>query len=239
LFDDTLSLCRRARFARHKATEPEWWTSRLAGAPDARRSLITLALCAIWANTDAIRENVKYLNESIAALDPQQYAWLVSVAWFAGYLLDATGGRRKRIRGVWADELPTARLFALLQPRRQGRDDAETYALASFDLEQSDPHVVRAFLAYELEKVNGRPQSWERTLSLLRRAELHCVSERFVAEIRSRKFASMPLAVAERIVRAPEEYPLTAVARAESRRLQDAIATHPTVGAVAQRDGWF
>lgn len=240
LFDDSTSLMKRVRFARHKANDPSWWQSVLEQATEPRQRSLALCLLATWGTAQSLAGSHEIMSERLQELTPVEYAWVYSTTRSTQLFFDVSGSRSKRLRGHWKSMSPTPRLFTLLAERGVPTENAAVYASADFPLNQSDGQVVDEFLDYELARVTGDPSSWSRALSLFRQSGDHDVGRmlRWMRR-RSNQRSAMPMPVADSILADPGLYPLGVVASAEAQKLAVAIKRQPTVGTTADQNRWF
>jgi hypothetical protein len=234
LCDDSVSLVRRARYARYRRNVGGWWRDQLEGsAGRSRRIAVTLALA--WASGAVITSLRSTLTESVEAMSMGEFGQLCSDMERMAIIQRARGRRLSTIK-VNTD---SPRLYTALETRRTERDRVELYEHARFEVVQDDAAVVRLMLWHELKRIGAASGSsdWSRTLALLRQAVK--IGEHAVPYLQAGRAMHMPATVAKKIVGSAQEYPLTAVEAAEDRLGQLALRSEVKVGTIATRDGWL
>lgn len=233
LHDHAKSLVLRARYARYNSGAVAWWRNQLVSAPDYRSEDFTLALLLSWATQETIESLHSELLERVEALSTRRYA-----ALFANIHHIATfrRGYRMQLRVAKVDT-PSSRLYVLLAVRRSDRDGKDLYNKHRYQDSHGDPAVISYLLGWEVERVGARQdlKSWERALKLMRRLVEHEADAIYGRLWR----LTMPRAVAMRIVEDAEKFPLRAIQIAEDTIAEASARETPSVGEIADRDGWL
>lgn len=235
LHDNTTSLVLRARHARYRAGDIDWWRQQLEEAPTQRARTWATALLLVWARTTTIAALQPGLTEQVEAMSTSDFSGLS----FA--VDDASMFPRFDRRSSSAIRIETGspRLFKLLALRMSERDVRQVYQRAHFAVEQEDSLVLRLLLGIELDLIGAARNSsgWDRALAMMERGQ-EMGADQIAAQLASRPIV-MPEAHAQQVVTCASRYPLAAVEAAEARLARSVVAKMPTVGQVARRDKWF
>ncbi|APZ93002.1 hypothetical protein [Fuerstiella marisgermanici] len=73
LFDDSISLCERTRFARTKSGAPVWWKQQLEIATEPHQQMIALLLFFTWAGPETLKRLLPLADELVTALDDDDW----------------------------------------------------------------------------------------------------------------------------------------------------------------------
>jgi len=236
LFDDTVSLCGRVRYARFRAGQPAWWEKQVdRAATDTQRRILTAAAVRWASPRTLIALGVRFVSLLDALSDDDWHSLLrvgransldVSYAADSYVLLDAT------------HELPAqnVRLASVLYIKNVSRPDIEGILLSGeIDVAIADLLHQRAL------SMVSRGRNWDLACELLRKSfAAGASSEPFTHHtlIRRNAVEAMPIHIAQNILDNAAEYPAFAVGIAQ-QRWRDVISDKlQPVASVARVQGW-
>ncbi len=238
--DHGIPLCERIRFARLRAGLPNWWREQLNAAPDEYQRRTALLVLTCWAGAGTFAALWDQFEESLNELDSNAWSQLGNAVRKL-----ATEVSVKPRLSLRQDQLPSVKSErAAVCMYWQVKDDVrkELFERCFRNYSGDDVIVLEHCQMEALHMARQDPDSWHSLLPLIRR----CYSQGAIADrywgpaFREGFFLdSLPESVAKTIVRAPDEYPSTIVAMAESVMRQDAINNVLAVGEIAIRDKWF
>jgi hypothetical protein len=238
LHDESLALCRRARYARLRAAASNWWESALVSTTDQMDLAFTLLVFWTWAGPTVLERLIALADEKIRILSSDW--WLkvseaiqstrfgfgrvidLDLETFSGTLSErsvvAISSRVKRHVSEW--------LF---------HKDLSTY-------DGEDPSVLEFCQRIALRAAQRDPQTWRNWLPIISKSYVRgAISDRyfgyrFAQAVRSEP---LPIEIAQEIVEHCNAYPAELFGLAERTcRLRVAEQIIP-VGRIAKDNGWF
>lgn len=117
LFDASVPLCERARYARLRRGGPAWWLEQLAKAEDQFDRMYWVLLTLRWGSEGVLRGLLPKIEELLTALDADEYALLFSTL-YQSMSVDRVDSRRRP--GMVVDHSWSVRLSALVALRGSG-----------------------------------------------------------------------------------------------------------------------
>jgi hypothetical protein len=243
LFDSSVSICGRARYARLRAGSRNWWKSQIGRAKsEEERSIITLLLFT-WASSKTLSS----LMGNLTFIDELSPFWWRKTA--DGIKRCCSLLRRYLtvpFLGFDTEPFPkdtSLRLVSLLTFRTNRAWRAKLFLdfLAEY---KGDDSIVLAVASKEAlaQEDFGRP-GWKRFLPLISKAHQSDVSIEHHMYFPYRQFAvrrpDMSIEIAEEILAKPDCYPGLLVAFSENRCRDTAANNIVAVGRIAAKDDWF
>lgn len=238
LLDSSISLVRRARYARLRSGGEAWWKRTLGtpsvGVDDARFALL---LCLSWASERAIIALAADLSRRLDDLSSGDWDGLYAAC------TDVIQVARSATENC-ASSLPrgtSVRLAAVLMLRANNEGAHALYRRFVRGSAARDVTVLQACAGVACRNLLTGGQ-WAGDLEFIR-ASYHVGADfdRATSHWVRRDARSRPLSreLASSVCGAPGEFPPELVAVAEQRLLLDTMSSVAPVGKVAQRDRWF
>jgi uncharacterized protein YheU (UPF0270 family) len=240
LFDEGLSLCRRARYARLRAGNIGWWKLQLASATQSHDMLFCLLLLLAWGSPSTLTALAAELDPILANLDEHHW-YLLNQS-----LQESVGYRRSGAQGLEV-VIDIKRLPLRLGPRTasaltirsvQGTR-YELYDAYLKDYNGSDSAVLHACGQIALSLILVASGDSTKLLDVIARS--YACGPWYddpVEYHRFRRSMSLSLSAAERVLAAPVSYPGFLVAMAEAKLSTYTAANSIPVGLVADRENW-
>jgi hypothetical protein len=242
LLDTSRSLARRIRFARLRSGAHKWWSAQLVASSTEFEASLALLAALTWMTTPAILTNSEIVDAMLAGLDQAQWnrifnsvrrcASLASSREESGEELDARklpDSMSQRLASLIADRVGSRGSQLLFKKYIEGRPTEDT-AVLEFVQRQA------------LDIQNLGTASWAPDLQKVRMCyELGVVHEPGDFHVRRtpKLPGSMPLGLAQELLRTPVHFPGFLLAMAEERCHEDVASKIVPVARIAESEGWF
>jgi hypothetical protein len=255
LFDNSISLCRRVRYARLRAGNSEWWKRQLNIAKNDFELMTTISILLTWSSSATIYNNINQLNRLITELSPEQWEKIFWNVKQVTELIPFNAGRHQIsldleiLRGTTSTRTKTAiGLRCSSGDRRRIVDEF----LLEYDederptLEFCQSHVIWA--------LSSEDKACAKQLTLIEKAYMAGISSamtdfrmfltdspigfRAPSQTEGSR-ATLNLSVAKTILSKPDRYPRALVMVAEARCREAAGTKIRAVAKVAESEGWF
>ena len=242
MLDPSVSLARRARYARLRAGAPQWWRGQLSQCQRGIHGAFALLVLMTWGSARTIGMCVDEVERISVQLTPQEWKWTSDGLVDALAHLGEDGGERTARFEMAA--LPTrmsVRAATLLTMRSNGETARNLQARFLDDYEGDDRVVlglIQDGVITRIMESNGS-MDWNKALETVRRIYRAGVLPRRHMYHRTRNAISMPLEVANEILDHAESYPSFLIGVSESvcrRHTSEAIVP---VGKRAKDERWF
>jgi hypothetical protein len=234
LFDDSKSLCQRARHGRLRSNDGEWWVKHADDALDSEQSaLLWCGLLLNWGSKDALNTCVEALATIVNSLSEAASDELSIFLRSSGHALT-----RAPIT-VFKRPTDLSKSFngqlARLALGRCGPKVREHLLQKNFRVPRNElgPEELSLALNYEFDEL-VRAQKWNRALGL--------AADGTAADVMINWFHQrheLPLSVALQVVERSQEMPILLIAAAQECLGRELAASARKVGEVAQNDEWF
>ncbi len=240
LLDDSVSLCRRARYARLRAGSPSWWRGQLAAVNAPDEKMFCALLLLTWGSLATLTTLASELDLLLADLD--EHSWcLLSQA-----VKDSSRYRASRDRELPIDakSLPPQlgpRTASVLTIRANHGARDQLYDIYLSDYGGNDATVLQACGQIAAGRLPEPSSDSMKLLAVIARSyAAGSLDEEFTfAEYhRLRRGVALPLIVAQRVLERPAKYPGFLVAMAEATVNTDTAALIVPVGDIADRENW-
>ncbi|MFD9871700.1 NACHT domain-containing protein [Streptomyces niveus] len=233
LFDDSVSVVERIRFARLQAGNYGWWKKQYSVADAERRQFWALAALALCGPA-TIAKICGELDDVIEGLDSRESERLVgSVEQIRGWL----GGYRD-VRVDLLPEVVSPRLAALLTiwcKSTTRKDIVDTY-LSSYI--GDDAFVHDAIYSCAAERIQSGTTDWSEEIDRIRRA--YRVADGTIPHMGYlRSPDGIPVGLARKIASNAVSYPIFLVRMAETSVRRALGEKTVPLSTVAERAGWF
>jgi hypothetical protein len=240
LFDSTVPLARRARYARLRAGNPKWWGQQLAAATGSANRLLAVSIMFAWASGRTLVSHIEQLDELLATAKASDYERARRAVQRAGATwqqMQRDTPRRLSVRSL-PGEL-SERTVLMIASREPVATQRALYDRYLREYRGRNPAALDLCVASEMTRGGLDTRTWRRVLRFLRRHPGRpAVAFTPYSLLRyGRAQPSMPLSVAREICEAAHLYPQDLVWQAEERcRL--AVDFVP-VATKARHGGWF
>ncbi len=242
LLDANRPLARRIRFARLRSGAHRWWKAQLEASSSDFEIELTLLAAFTWKTASAILANGEVLDSMLARLHQQQWRRLFGAV---GRCVSLASSREQSNEELNAQKLPgsmSQRLASLLAIRVDPAGSALLCEKYIVGRPTDDPIVLELVQRQALDAQNFGTPSWKPKLDEVRRCyDLGVIFEPDVFYRRNghKEPSTLPLSVAQEVLRTPEHLPSFLLALAEERSRQDVSSKIVPVSTIAERDGWF
>lgn len=244
LFDDTVPLCSRSRYARLRAGNKSWWLKNFERADDSVNCAMTALLFFAWASHRCMLEVLPAAEECVEALPPELWAQcaesLADLTRPAPVLPAVPIVAPIRL----SDQSPPPRLksrTATLLAHRTIPGEREQIVSASLmDYEGEDTHVLAMAQQSAAIQLAKGTAMWARALDAIARGyERGPVADVFARQVFSRQSEGLlDLDAAKTVADAPQRYPGYLVAAAEERCRAELAKKVTPVAIIAREKGW-
>lgn len=232
LFDPSISIVRRARYARLRAGNPKWWLQQVLSAGPGEERLLALAILFSRASSRTISGMLEAVEPTLHKLSAAEFQ-----------LLSACCNRASGVqfgRPLRSDELDDSlkcpgelshRAIELLTVRASRKLRERLYRKFLTDYQGRRVPLLELCVEARLGQGRASARAWRDTLPLLRRHP----GRLFFRQRGQRR--DMPLTVARDICAGAEAYDAELVQMAEMRC--SAATKFEPVASVARRERWF
>jgi hypothetical protein len=244
LFDGSIPLCERVRYARLRAGAGKWWCSQLRDADTELDELLVVASFFTWAGEKTIRSHVGEFD-----------AWVQQTSSHKRMLVQRAIGRATGIRypnepsgspldarAVPKGVSPTT--ASLLMVRCDSNEALKLGERCLLSYTGNDPMVLDSLAATCLLKVREEGGAWHEVLPMVSRAYENDVVGHGGLLSRYRPFAlergatMMPRELARVVLDHAASYPLDTVAQAEAAYRVEVGESVVSLAEVAKTQGW-
>jgi len=241
LFDSSVSLVRRVRYARLRSGNAKWWKRQFEAIKTNSDLRLCLLVAMTWTMTSTLLELLDPISELLKSLDPWSWYSVFNEAQRAKRL---TRQRQEPFDKEEAEHLPSQldnRFVSLLMLRANPAGARVLYERYLKECPLADP-VIRNFIyteALDLERFGLA--DWKPNLEQIE--ECYKKGENF--EPHSYRYASgsedgtMPIAIAIDIAKRPTSFPSFLVAAAVERIRADVKSKVVPVAKTAEHETWF
>ena len=240
LFDESVELCRRARFARQKAGMLGWWSAQLGAAKTENQLYLAITLAAIWTGRATFQHLIPILDKRCQELDMRIWTEIANTISSIVSCNLSTASKKH----ISVDEIPSnagERILMLASLRLPDDQRCVIFRDRLIGYRGNDKIVLRFC----------QDQAYE---SLLfgtgeRRGELEMIGHCYENDIflTSRAFRRYPSQrrknlsrnFVETIISNTDKYPAELVTLAEDSHQAELGKRVQSVGAVARSEAWF
>ncbi len=237
LFDRSISLCKRLRYARARAKDAAWWTRQARGMHQADDRFLFYLAFWIWAGNTVLADMADEIADALEQLPDAEWHGLLE---FVQPLVERLAVTRSDAPATWPASLSSPR-FALLVAFREQASMGRSIFLKHFVQDGSGHSRIAEFRqAGAFEAALAGVLDWERALLIIRSTYADGAWSR-IMRVRSDgpRRAALPEAVAKQVLEAPGDYPVYLWELAESRSALKARKAIKAVGLIARKEKWF
>jgi hypothetical protein len=243
LYDHSVSLARRYRYARLHSGAHVWWKTQLSSVARAPDKLFALLPLLTWATNNTLLANVHLIDDMLESLS--FFAWRRLFTSVRRCIL-WVGKDDESFEKLAVEKLPDQmglRLAAILSDRLKPSDAHVVFARFMAGRPTEDLHILQFTLNAALDIERFGTLKWSPDLDKIR----ECYSLGVVSEptrLRRAHRASgepgtMQIAVADKILAEPDRFPGFLVTEAEDRRRQEVAKNITPVATIAEQEDWF
>ena len=243
LFDSTKSLCRRSRYARLRAGNPNWWLKEWGQASTVDRQMLCGILYFTWASSNTIIQTLETVDVIVGELQDEMWHILFESVEQSVQLTRNQSG--ERTMSIDCDALPkitSPRTMALLRLRAKTTTAEWLYKNGLGQYSGNDHHIFGLIQADAINHlVNSRGDSKEHLRLLARAYESGVLSPAYSSYefTRHGPLRQISIEVAREIVENSNRYPSFLVAGAEARCREEVAKNVQPVRLIAINEHWF
>ncbi len=243
LVDDSLSLCRRARYARLRSGSPQWWIRQFESVEEPYHRMLASLLYLSWASDKTIDSTIETVQKAFSGMTDAEWQSVIEGIGIAQTVVFLMGGRPRPIGVPSLDRRLNSRAASAIGIRVKPQDARVVYDRYLKSYRGNDRSVLQFCqnLAFEIA-IQGN-ESWKHTLPLISK----CYSRGIALDPTSVSFSYrlsrsdndlLPLEVAKEIATFPSSYPRILVELADDRCRRDVQTRVRAVGDIAAEDDW-
>jgi hypothetical protein len=241
-FDRTVSLCRRARYARLRAGQAAWWNSQLDAAPDdlARHFIVLILL--IWGSPDTIVGALEAIDRIVSGMTDQEWNRLYNDVFDLSGESEANSTRAKRVSRGKIHKHVSDRARVLLSCRLSSADRVRLYRSSFGKYEGSDRAILKFCQAEAINSLLtiGRYDADDlRIIGLSYQVQPKIAWQGYYWQRAVSERANFSRDAALQILRNSGDYPSQLVGIAESRQRAVVGKAIRAVQSVANSESWF
>jgi hypothetical protein len=238
LFDQSVPLCERIRYAKLKSGSASWWKMQLEAASNQDQRYFALTVLLVCCAPRLILSISEIISPMLDQL-PSKY-------W------DRIHGRVERLdrleRFAIRQPLRTAlakcgeRLSVIIGLRLPAELASEIVKIKLTRYRGNDRRILRFQLDQMLAAVFRKPSKWRSALPIIRHAyakDITALMGPFLNQSGPEEHGKIPLAVAKAICSNAGEYPLGVIEAAQTQLAKHAGSRAKPPGAIARLEGWF
>jgi hypothetical protein len=238
LHDESVALCRRARYARLRAGASNWWESELASTTDQMNLAFTLLVFWSWAGPTVLERLIALADEKVRILNSDWWLKLSEAIQFTRF---GFGRGIDLDLEAFSGTLSERSVVAISSRiKDQGWEWLFHKHLSTYNGE--DPSVLEFCQRIALRAAQRNPQTWRNWLPIISKSYVRgAISDRYFGYRFAQAVHSEPLPteIAQEIVEHCNAYPAELFGLAERTcRLRVAEQITP-VGRIAKDNGWF
>ncbi len=240
LLNQSVSLCKRARYARLRSGTVSYWQRLFEQAKNVTDIMFAVLILITWGSKKTLEQLAGVIDIHVDKLSTDHWVRLYnSVEESVSWTQQASG----RLIIFDVDLLPpslNARTVTLLSIRSKKPKDLYSKYIGGYS--GSDFLVLQYWQSVVIELLGEGEISWQAALEIISQSYMKdVVSERYAFHKFVRRVSddSLPHDIAKEIARQPEGYPGFLVAAAEAKCRNIVASKIVKVGEIAHRDKWF
>jgi hypothetical protein len=239
LFDHSVSLCKRSRYARLRAGNVSYWQNLFEQKSNVIDQMFSVLLLITWGSQKTLEQLAKTINIVIEKLPTNDWQRLYKATEESISITQQSNNRLIRFNVQSLPEHLNARTVTLLSIRSNNSSDLYSKYLNQY--EENDLYVLKYWQDVVIQLLGEEKISWEVALNIISKSYLKgVVSERYAYQIfiRTVSIESLSDEMAKEIARQPENYPGFLVAAAEAKCRNLVASKVVKVGEIARRENW-
>jgi len=239
LFDHSVSLCKRSRYARLRAGNVSYWQNLFEQKSNVIDQMFSVLLLITWGSQKTLEQLAKTINIVIEKLPTNDWRRLYKATEESISITQQSNNRLIRFNVQSLPEHLNARTVTLLSIRSNNPSDLYSKYLNQY--EENDLYVLKYWQDVVIQLLGEEKISWEVALNIISKSYLKgVVSERYAYQIfiRTVSIESLSDEMAKEIAKQPENYPGFLVAAAEAKCRNLVASKVVKVGEIARRENW-
>jgi hypothetical protein len=241
LFDESMPLAARVRYARLRAGNPGWWMRQAKSATTKLERMLALTVVMSWGSSRTILHLLAELDGLVGTLESRDLEKVHKATKWATRVGGIELKRLQVITPLKASAL-TPDIIGLLALR--GDSDLKTYLYDNFLRTYSgeNAELIQFCMVTEQRKFAQSGGNWRRFAQLAERVYGGTrASDRVLLPTLTplRRATPMPLTIAREITDRPDDFPFVLVTLAEQRCREDVAGSVVPVAVSAEKEGWF
>ncbi|MEY2912384.1 MAG: hypothetical protein RLZZ184_1693 [Cyanobacteriota bacterium] len=240
LFDHSVSLCRRSRYARLRAGQVPYWQKLFEQTYNVMDKMFSALLLITWGSQKTLEQLATTLDIFIEKLSIDDWRRLYKSTEESVSVTQQSNNRLIRFNVQFLPENLNARTVTLLGIRANNPSDLYSNYLNQYD--GNDLDVLQYWQGVAIRLLGEEKISWQVALNIISKSYLKgVVSERYAYQrfIRTVSIESLSDDIAKEIARQPEHYPGFIVATAEAKCRNLVASKVVKVGEIAHKENWF
>ncbi|MBH8566810.1 hypothetical protein I8748_32465 [Nostoc sp. CENA67] len=243
LFDRSVSLCRRARYARLRSGTASYWQKLFQQADDLIDKMFAILLITTWGSKKTLEQFASSIDNYLKNLSLEDWQRLYKSVEESVSITQQSNTRVIIFNVKLLPEILDPRTVTLLSIRsNHPKDLYSRYINDINEYDETDLYVLQHWQDVAIELLGEAQISWQSALNIISKSYMKgVVSERYAYQkfIRIVSTDSLPDDIANKIARQPEHYPGFLVAAAEAKCRNIVASKIVKVGEIARRDKWF
>lgn len=239
LYDPSVPLCERVRYARLRAGVAKWWEAQLKLASDQSEVALALLVLLTWAGPSVFNRLSQLIDRKLMSLD---FEWWHRLDDGLRAYVPGTPKRRIAVDFAAIPESISERLMVALATRVGDEPLAQNYKARLMGYEGDDPPTLELCQRIALMNTQSSREAWRDWLPIVSRTYAKGIAvEPFMAYKFYRAVHSeLPSdEIAKEIVEQCARYPADLVGWAEQACRQRVAEKVVPVGTIAETQGWF
>jgi len=240
LFDCSVSLCRRARYARLRAGSVSYWRKLFEQATSLIDIMFIILLLMTWGSQKTLEQLASSIDIFLNTLSSQNWQCLYNSVEEAVLWTQQLNQRSIMFDIQLLPDVLHPRTVTLLGMRSRNSKDLYIKYISAYG--GNDIHVWKYWQNIAIQLLGEGKINWTSALSTISQSYLNgVVSERYAYQKFIRKVSANPLPndIAKEIAKKPHHYPGFLVAIAEAKCRDIVSAKIIKVGEIARKDKWF
>ncbi|WP_205748472.1 MULTISPECIES: hypothetical protein [Nostocales] len=240
LFDPSVSLCRRSRYARLRAGQVSYWQKLFEQTSNVIDQMFSVLLLITWGSQKTLEQLAITIDIFIEQLSVDDWGRLYKSTEESVSVTQQSSNRLIRFNVQFLPENLNARTVTLLGIRANNPSDLYSKYLNQYD--GNDLDVLQYWQGVAIRLLGEEKISWQVALNIISKSYLKgVVSERYAYQrfIRTVSIESLSDDIAKEIAKQPEHYPGFIVATAEAKCRNLVASKVVKVGEIAHKENWF
>jgi len=241
LHDESVALCRRARYARLRAGSPRWWKTQLDAAKSQDALSFSLLVFFSWAGPATLEKHLELADQKLSSLDDDWWVRLANALKYSsfGFMPDK---REIRIDPKTFPSSLSPRAIVALGSRLGAKDSDYLFQRHLINYNGDDLGTLEFCQRSALSAALENPDTWQTWLPIISKCYIKgAISDPYAGYryARAVKSQALPREIAEKIVQNCDKYPTDLTVLAEQVCRQAVANDVVPVGIIAKKQNWF
>lgn len=238
-FDDNLSLCRRARYARLRAGNPKWWEGQFVSTKDLYSNMFLVLMLGTWGSGNTIRVLSTAMQEVVEELPNERWNQLYKSLQRSFNLI---GNSSKKLSLEDLGRNPSPRLVTALSNRINSEAFESLFHEIFKEYDGDDPAILEQCQRRAYDALRSGTDNWLDCLKVISRSYQKGIEfdeYELYSIVRQTDLWDLSEEAAKIIIEEPQNYPHAITVLAESKWRRIIADEIKPVGQVAQEENWF